>query len=137
MNFVLFVYQILREREISPPPKKVFEVINGWYPGHFISWLVEMLFFGVIQSLIMGNQEFFGHLTLWTFLLFIPTVNYALFPLVQVLTSHDLREHIFSLESRCNKPSDYLCLMFKRKEVADEAQLQVVENGHCIQETHL
>ena len=105
--------------------------------GHFISWLVEMLFFGVIQSLIMGNQELFGQLTLWTFLLFIPTVNYALFPLVQVLTSHDLREHIFSLESWCSKPSGSLCLMFKHEEVAEEAQPEVVENGHCIMETHL
>ena len=46
-----------------------------------MSWLVEMLFFGVIQSVIIGNLGFFGHLTLWTFMVFIPAVNYAVFPL--------------------------------------------------------
>ena len=53
-------------------------------------------------------------------------------PSVSFNIAIDLREHIFSLKSRCSKLSDNLCLMLKCKEVAEGAQLKVVENGHCI-----
>ena len=53
-------------------------------------------------------------------------------PSVSFNIAIDLREHIFSLKSWCSKLSDNLCLMLKLKckEVAEEAQLQVVANGH-------
>ena len=32
---------------------------------NFASWLVEMLFFGVIQYLLLGNKEFMSPLAHW------------------------------------------------------------------------
>ena len=95
-----------------------------------------MLFFGILQSIALGNKELAEKIEfVGIFQLLLPSVNYVIFPLVQALTSHDLREHIFSLQLWC-KPS-CLCLKCKSNEIAEEVELQVVENGHVIQETHL
>ena len=105
--------------------------------GHFTSWLVEMLFFGVLQSIVLGNKELVKNKELVRiFLLLLPSVNYVIFPLVQALTSHDLREQIFSLPLWCK--TSCLCLKSQPNEIAEEeVELQAVENGHVIQETHL
>ena len=103
--------------------------------GHFASWLVEMMLFGVIQTRIMVHRELLGPLARWIFVLFLPSFNYTIFPLVQALTSQDLREHIFSLELWC-KPT-CLCLKCKATEVHEEIGPEVVQNGHVIHETHL
>ena len=66
--------------------------------GHFISWLLECLVFGVCQFLVeslnassttLGNYE-------WTFIMLIPSINYFVFPTAQVFTSPELRSHTFS-----------------------------------------
>ena len=103
--------------------------------GHFASWLVEMVYFGIIQSLILGYRELLGPLALWIFVLLLPCVNYTIFPLVQALTSQDLREQILSLDLWC-KPS-CLCLKCKTTESTEEIEHEVVENGHVVQETHM
>ena len=68
--------------------------------GHFISWLLECLVFGVCQSLVkslntndttLGNYE-------WIFVVLIPSINYFVFPTAQVFTSPELRSHLFSTE---------------------------------------
>ena len=104
--------------------------------GHFASWLVEMFFFGVIPNILLRNKECVGPLAQSIFLLLLPGVNYAVFPLVQALTSQDLREHIFSL--KFSKPS---CLCHCKPqtdgaEIAQEMEFQVVGNGHVVQGDH-
>ena len=94
--------------------------------GHFASWLVEMVFFGVIQSRIMIHRDLLGPLVHWIYLLLLPSINYTIFPLVQALTSQDLRQHIFSLEMWC-KPN-CLCVRCKKTESTEEIELEVVEN---------
>ena len=103
--------------------------------GHFASWLVEMVIFGVIQSRIMVHRERIGPLARWIFVLFLPSINYTIFPLVQALTSEDLREHIFN-HKLWYKPI-CLCMKYKTTEVHEEMEHEVVENGHVIHDTHL
>ena len=68
--------------------------------GHFISWLLECLVFGVCQSLVqslntsnttLGNYD-------WVFVMLIPSINYFVFPTAQVFTSPELRSNTFSTE---------------------------------------
>lgn len=102
------------------------------HPGHFASWVVEMFIFGLIQSVLVGSKELMP-LAKWMFFVLLPSTNYLVFPIVQALSSPDLRAHIFSLEF-C-KPS---CLCPRCKpgngadmhEVPEEIELQVVQNGH-------
>ena len=64
--------------------------------GHFISWFAELLIFGMIHYILRASgktaesREFYLRL-------FMPSINFAVFPAVQALTSHDLRGHVFSL----------------------------------------
>ena len=96
-----------------------------------------MFFFGVIPNILLRNKECVGPLAHSIFLLLLPGVNYAVFPLVQAITSQELREHIFSLEF--SKPS-CLCRCKPQTdgtEIAQAMELQVmVVNGHVIQGGH-
>ena len=61
--------------------------------GHFVSWVAEILIFGVIQYVLCKREDtiyifFFGQL--------IQSFNYVVFPSVQALSSQELRGHVFS-----------------------------------------
>ena len=69
-------------------------VITG--VGHFISWLTEILIFIMIQVIVMASKELKGQIHWdWLFLMLWPSINYVIFPIVQILTSKELREHVF------------------------------------------
>ena len=66
--------------------------------GHFASWVVEILIFGLLQYILTANQETLPFFT-WIFLrVYMPSINYLVFPTVQSLASKDLRAHVFNLE---------------------------------------
>ena len=65
--------------------------------GHFASWVVEILVFGVLEYVIVAHRDAFG-LAHYIFLELVPSINYVVFPAVQTLSSHDLRAHVFSTE---------------------------------------
>lgn len=66
---------------------------------------------------------------IFIFRLFLPSINFLVFPTVQVIASHDLKKHVFSLaylkgiplKCRNNKKDDSL-------EPSQEAELQVILN---------
>ena len=67
--------------------------------GHFTSWGVEVIIFGFAQYFLVTSRET-SSFNIWTliyFQLFVPCINYVIFPTVQVLTSKDLRDHVFNL----------------------------------------
>ena len=65
--------------------------------GHFASWVVEILVFGVLEYVIVAHRDAFG-LAHYVFLELVPSINFVVFPAVQTLSSHDLRAHVFSTE---------------------------------------
>ena len=57
--------------------------------GHFVSWIVEMLVFGTLSLLVLSRHLIDLHqgkldLSLWMFTMLIPSMNYAIFPAIQV-----------------------------------------------------
>ena len=65
--------------------------------GHFISWLTEILVFVTIQVIVvaMGQVQWSQIHWDWFFLMLWPSINYVVFPTVQVLTAKELRHHVF------------------------------------------
>ena len=58
--------------------------------GHFASWIMEILVFGVLEYVIVVHRETLGFAH-YIFLELVPSINYVIFPIVQTLSSHDLR----------------------------------------------
>ena len=56
-----------------------------------------MVLFGVGQSVLMAQKDLLG-LYHWIFFMLLPSVNYAVFPVVQTLATPDLRHHFVSRE---------------------------------------
>ena len=99
--------------------------------GHFVSWLLEILIFGVIQCVLCNREDtiynfFFGQL--------IQSMNYVVFPSVQAMTSQELRGHVFNLKF-CKESS--LCVKWKSRnednnsEIVELHDLQI-PNGQLI-----
>ena len=65
--------------------------------GHFTSWFAELLIFGLIHyvAIVSSKDTEMGEFYLR---LFMPSINFVVFPAVQALTSQDLRAHVFSLD---------------------------------------
>ena len=84
--------------------KKKRNVITAM--GHFISWTVEVIIFGIVGYVISAHKDKLG-LTHWIFMVLVPSVNYSIFPLVQTLTSEELRGHVFSVKCTCCKSVGY------------------------------
>ena len=63
--------------------------------GHFISWLAEVSIFGLIGVAMVaiggGEKLSPGHSI---FIVLIPSINYVLIPLVQTVSSPDLRANV-------------------------------------------
>ena len=101
--------------------------------GHFTSWLAEMLISGVLQYIIVGSGKAaeFGQFYLW---LFLPSINFVIFPAVQALTSDDLRGHVFGLDFLPELCSNIHC-KFKmgsndvESEDAHDIELQALGNN--------
>ena len=68
--------------------------------GHFISWTVEMVLFGISQYIIVEHKSVLG-LSHWVIFMLLPSMNY-IFPTVQILTSPDLRHYAFGF--LCSRP---------------------------------
>ena len=68
--------------------------------GHFVSWSVEILLFGVGNYLIMASKKTNNstalHFIYFKFL--VPSINYVIFPLVQAITSEELRDCLFNFD---------------------------------------
>ena len=100
--------------------------------GHFASWVVEILIFGVIQYVLAVNKDTIP-LSYWIFLrVLLPSINYVVFPFVQAMTSQDLRTHVFSLEYCKEIFVRVNCKLKGNGEVAgaEEVGLHVMHNGH-------
>ena len=61
--------------------------------GHFISWTVELLLFGISNYIIVAHKDVLG-VGHWVIFMLLPSMNY-IFPTVQILTSPDLRHYAF------------------------------------------
>ena len=92
------VAMCLSNRPNAARRKKKRNVITA--VGHFASWLVEILIFGIVGYVISAHKDKLG-VTHWLFMVLVPSVNYSVFPLVQTLTSQDLRHHVFSPKCTC------------------------------------
>ena len=106
--------------------------------GHFISWAVEMLIFGSLQYIVRVNREN-DKLSLWIFFLlrlFMPTINYVIFPTLQAATSEELRNHIFNLVNWKGMCS-HVCRKLGKNgnnvgdQVAQGIELQTLKNGNA------
>ena len=87
--------------------------------GHSVSWLAEILIFGVIQYNLAIREDtvyifFFG--------MFLPSINYVVFPSVQAMTSQELRAHVFNLKF-CKESC--LCVTCKSKK--EDNDFEIVE----------
>ena len=107
--------------------------------GQFVSWVVEMVIFGLLQYILVSAKENIYHQTMWIFYsVLMPSINYLTFPLVQAIASKDLREHVFNVE--CCTQSCFCTSCITRgsgQNVQGAApgniQLQVMQNGHALQ----
>ena len=93
--------------------------------GHFVSWVVEILVFGAITLIVysLDLQEDTLSQIAGIFFILIPSINYTIFPTIQVLTSQDLRLHVFGrLKCKC----------FRERQGGagvEEIELNVLGNG--------
>ena len=65
--------------------------------GHFTSWFAEILIFGLVHYIIRASGKA-AELGEFYLRLFMPSINFVIFPAIQALTSNDLRRHVFSLD---------------------------------------
>ena len=99
------VAMCLKNRPNVARRKKKRNVITA--VGHFVSWIVEVIIFGIVGYVISAHKEKLG-LTHWIIMVMVPSVNYSIFPLVQTLTSQDLRNHVFfSMKCACCKSVEH------------------------------
>ena len=70
--------------------------------GHFTSWVAEILIFGLLQFIISANQESlpleFEFITWIILRVYRHSINYSVFPMVQCITSKDLRAFVFNFD---------------------------------------
>ena len=87
--------------------------------GHFLSWVVEILIFVVIQYVLCNRED-----TIYIFIFgqLIQSFNYVVFPSVQALSSQELRGHVF-----CPKFLKDSCLCARRSNNQDNLEADVVE----------
>ena len=93
--------------------------------GHFISWTVELLLFGISNYIIMEHKEVLDQ-THWIIFMLLPSLNY-IFPTVQILTSPDLRHDVFGF--MCCSFSKCKCCGGGVREAAPDNPDNVVMNG--------
>ena len=71
--------------------------------GHFVAWLVEMFIFMLVQSIVIANKDSLGLIN-WLFFMLLPSMNYVIFPTVQILTSDEMRQNVFGwMHFSCNR----------------------------------
>ena len=103
--------------------------------GHFTSWVVEILIFGVFGHLIKTGKVTFPSGE-WLFIcVFLPSINYFVFPAVQAITSQDLRNHVFSVQcckESCLRLSCNVKLCVRKGDTfagVEDIELNVIQNG--------
>ena len=74
--------------------------------GHFTSWVAEILIFGLLQFTVSANQESlpleFEFITWIILRVYRHSINYSIFPMVQCVTSKDLRAFVFNFSESCS-----------------------------------
>ena len=66
--------------------------------GHFISWVIEIILFFAVQSIVARQRVDQNSMSLasWMLIMLIPSINYCILPMAQVSTSPELRSHMLS-----------------------------------------
>ena len=93
--------------------------------GHFVSWVIELLLFVGINTYAFSHKDMLD-LSMWIFFMLFPSINYAIFPTIQVLTSPDLRHHVFG-----RKSFQFLNMQLKiwGQHAEEDIELNLVCNG--------
>ena len=68
--------------------------------GHFTSWITEIGLFGLLDVLFMAAKG--DHALGFAFVLLVPSINYVVFPVVQILSSENLRGHLTDVDWSCS-----------------------------------
>ena len=97
--------------------------------GHFLSWVIEFLLFGVLNVIGHASEDALD-LSVWIFFMLFPSMNYAIFPTIQTLTSPNLRHHVFGQMSctccKCSRGGQSV----DAADAAEEIKLNVLSNGN-------
>ena len=66
--------------------------------GHFLSWAIEVTLFFVVNGIIAQRRENSDTIGVasWMMVMLIPSINFCIIPMTQILTSPELRSHVFS-----------------------------------------
>ena len=90
--------------------------------GHFTSWAAELLVFVSFAQFLAANEDKLLCFN-WIFIrILYPSINYVIFPSVQVIASPDLRKHMIHFEwSLCQCDN----------QVEEQIELQTMQNGNA------
>ena len=96
--FVIIVSELLRlhirrVRQMPDTAEKHARKNAITATGHFLSWVTEMIVYGVINVVVHFPDTLDD--TAWIFFILFPSINYVVFPTIQSLTSPDMRHHVF------------------------------------------
>ena len=129
--FIIIIYELLKLHlnrvRLRMPRHAKKNVITA--TGHFLSWVIEFLLFGVLNMIAHASEDALD-LSVWIFIMLFPSMNYAIFPTIQTLTSPDLRHHVFGQMSctccKCSRRGQSV------DAAAEEIELNVLSNGNVV-----
>ena len=129
--FVIIIYELLKLHlnrvRLGMPRHAKKNVITA--TGHFLSWVIEFLLFGVLNMIAHASEDALD-LSVWIFIMLFPSMNYAIFPTIQTLTSPDLRHHVFGqMSCTCCKHNGRGQSVHA---AAEEIELGVLSNGNVV-----
>ena len=126
--FIIIIFELYRLHQIRvrhrPNAARIHakkNVITAM--GHFVSWVVEIFIYGILSLIVFSRHLHQDTLDiiLWMFAMLVPSMNYAIFPVIQVFTSPDLRQHMFCQMS---------CVRQQSGAEVEVIELNVIANGN-------
>ena len=96
--------------------------------GHFTSWMAEIVIFGLLQYAygLVGDPFY-----VWIcFRVLIHSIDYVVFPSIKVMSSKELRAHVFNLNFCKEICGSVKCKSEIDVEAAEEIELQDLPNGN-------
>ena len=131
--FIIIIYELLKLHlnrvRLRMPRHAKKNVITA--TGHLLSWVIEFLLFGMIMVFAHASEDTLD-ISMWIFFMLFPSMNYAIFPTIQTLTSPDLRHHVFGQMS-------FTCCKCRRggqsvdaAAAAEEIELNLLSNGNVV-----